>query len=92
MTGRLATLEEIVDWQPYEHIGYRLAVPGIGQVESTYDLRSEGDRTTVRLRWAPAGNAAPDADLIHAVRRDREAALDRLARLLGAREEEEVPA
>src|SRR3990170_3004878 len=30
VTGRLATLEEIVDWQPYEHVGYRLAGGGGG--------------------------------------------------------------
>ena len=32
VTGRLATLEEIVDWQPYDHVGWRLAVPGLGPV------------------------------------------------------------
>jgi hypothetical protein len=92
VTGRLATLEEVVDWQPYEHVGYRLAVPGIGPVEATYDLDSEGDRTVVRLRWAPIGEPGSEPDAIEAVRRDKEAALGRLARLLGAREAVEVPA
>ena len=32
VTGQLATLEEIVDWQPYDHVGWRLAVPGVGPV------------------------------------------------------------
>ena len=30
VTGRLATLEEIVDWQPYDRVAWRLADPGIG--------------------------------------------------------------
>ena len=30
VTGRLATLEEIVDWQPYDHVGWRITVPALG--------------------------------------------------------------
>ena len=40
VTGRLATLEEIVDWQPYDHVGWRLAVPGLGPVVATADLEA----------------------------------------------------
>ena len=32
VTGRLATIEEIVDWQPYDHVGWRIAVPALGPV------------------------------------------------------------
>ena len=38
VTGRLATLEEIVDWQPYDRVAWRLAVPGLGPVAATADL------------------------------------------------------
>jgi uncharacterized protein YndB with AHSA1/START domain len=79
VTGRLATLEEIVDWQPFEHVGYRLAVPGVGPVDATYDLAREGAATTVRLRWAPSGPASPDAATIARIRAEKRAGLDRLA-------------
>ena len=82
VTGRLATLEEIVDWQPYEHVGYRLAVPGVGPVEATYDLRDDGDSTVVRWRWAPSETAAVEPGAITTTRRERSAALGRLAKRL----------
>ena len=45
VTGRLATIEEIVDWAPYEHVGRRVAVPGIGAVETSHDLEPAGGGT-----------------------------------------------
>jgi hypothetical protein len=50
VTGRLATLEEIVDWQPYERIAWRLAVPGLGPVSATADLDPVDGGTRLRLR------------------------------------------
>lgn len=82
VTGRLATLEEIVDWQPYEHVGYRLAVPGIGPVEATYDLEVAGVATHVRLRWAAAGTDRPSVDAVEIERAARESGLRRLASVL----------
>lgn len=82
VTGRLATLEEIVDWQPYEHIGYRLAVPGIGPIEATYDLEPVETGTHVRLRWAASRETPIDHATIARAGRERRAALGRLARLL----------
>jgi len=79
VTGRLATLEEIVDWQPFEHVGYRLTVPGIGAVETTYDLAFEGGRTRVQLRWAPSAVDATIARRTQRIRREKQAALGRLA-------------
>lgn len=51
VTGRLATLEEIVDWQPSDHAGWRLVVPAIGPVEATLDLAQVEHGTRVHLRW-----------------------------------------
>jgi len=82
VTGRLATLEEIVDWQPYEHIGYRLAVPGVGPIEATYDLEPIADGTRVRLRWAAPAETPIDDATIARDGRERRAALTRLATLL----------
>jgi hypothetical protein len=79
VTGRLSTLEEIVDWQPFEHVGYRIAVPGIGSVDSSYDLATEGGRTTVRLRWAPSAANTVAPGRADRIRREKRVALDRLA-------------
>jgi uncharacterized protein YndB with AHSA1/START domain len=85
VTGRLATLEEVVDWQPYDHVAYRLAVPGVGPAEATYDLAASPAGTSVRLRWAPASVAAPDPSVIGRVREERRAALERLTTVARAR-------
>ena len=87
VTGRLATIEEVVDWQPYEHIGRRLAVPEVGPVGATLDLDPVDGGTRVRLRWtseAPDGKAGTDAGSVEAIAMEKRAALERLARLLGA--------
>src|SRR3990172_7546310 len=81
VTGRLATLEEIVDWQPYEHVGYRLAVEGVGAVEATYDLEAVGAATRVRLRWAGAGSSPEDAAVTR-LRGEKIGGLRRLAAVL----------
>jgi hypothetical protein len=82
VTGRLETLEEIVDWQPYDHIGYRLVVPDVGPVLATYDLRESDAGTTVRLRWAADGDQ-PSAEAAKRIEGEKRAALDQLATLLG---------
>jgi hypothetical protein len=81
VTSRLATLEEIVDWQPYDHVGWRLAVPGLGPVTASADLEATGGGTRVRVRWAAKpGDAAPGR--IDQVRIQRAAAFGRLVDVL----------
>ena len=82
VTGRLATLEEIVDWQPYERVAWRLAVPGVGSVAATADLDPTESGTRLRLRWANQGGAPTDADAVERMRVDKEAAYARLAMLI----------
>ena len=82
VTGRLATLEEIVDWQPYERVAWRLAVPGLGPVAATADLEPVGDGTRLRLRWAYLGDPAIDLAEVERIRADKEAAYARLATTL----------
>lgn len=82
VTGRLATLEEIVDWQPYDHVGWRLAVPGIGPVEAAADLEPSGGGTHFRLRWAYVGSQPLDEGEIRRKRAEKEAALGRLATMI----------
>jgi hypothetical protein len=82
VTGRLATLEEIVDWQPYDHVGWRIAVPGLGPVGATVDLEPVDGGTLLHVRWAFDGEGTADAAVVDRVRGEREAAFDRLGRLM----------
>jgi hypothetical protein len=82
VTGRLATLEEIVDWQPYDRVAWRLAVPGVGPVAATADLDPTDSGTRLRLRWAYQGGAPADPGAIDQMRIDKEAAYARLATVI----------
>jgi hypothetical protein len=82
VTGRLATLEEIVDWQPYDHVGWRLAVQEIGPVVAAADLESVVGGTRLRLRWEYQGTPPIDARAAQALRAEKGAAFDRLARIV----------
>jgi hypothetical protein len=79
VTGRLATLEEIVDWQPYDRVAWRLAVPGVGPVAATADLNPVINGTRLRLRWAYLGDRQVDAVDVERIYVDKEAAYARLA-------------
>lgn len=78
VTGRLATLEEIVDWQPYDHLGWRRTVPGLGPVLATADLAAVADGTRLQVRWAPSGEPVADPDTLARIREQRGAAIARL--------------
>ena len=80
VTGVLASLEEIVDWQPFEHAGYRVTVPDLGPIEATYDLTEHANRnaTSIRHRWVPSGERAIDPETRRRLERDRLAAFERL--------------
>jgi hypothetical protein len=96
VTGRLATIEEIVDWRPYEYVGWRIAVPGLGPVEATADLEPAGSGTQVTLRWSVADGNSQPAERIGDLRRDKEEALQRLVRITSqprpTQFDQEVPA
>ena len=85
VTGRLATLEEIVDWQPFDHVAWRLRLGGSGPIDATADLEPVDDGTRLTLRWARAAGAtgaADRADDLVAAAADRRVAIERLAALL----------
>lgn len=82
VTGRLATLEEIVDWQPYERVAWRLAVADVGPVAATADLDPTEGGTRLRLRWAYLGGPLADAGAVERMRVDKEAAYARLATVI----------
>ena len=79
VSGRLATLEEIVDWQPYDHAGWRLAVPGLGPIAASADLEPNESGTRLRLRWAYVGDPPINEAAIRRIRAEKEAAFARLA-------------
>jgi len=79
VTGRLATLEEIVDWQPYDRVAWRLVVPGLGPVAATADLDGVGASTRLRVRWAYQGTLPAGPDELERLRAEKEAAFGRLA-------------
>jgi uncharacterized protein YndB with AHSA1/START domain len=82
VTGRLATLEEIVDWQPYDHVGSRVTVPDVGPVAVAIDLETVDGGTRVRSRWGYRGPSPVDAAAVRRFRGERGAAFGRLARVL----------
>jgi hypothetical protein len=82
VTGRLATLEEIVDWQPYDRVAWHLAVPEVGPVAATADLDPAVGGTRLRIRWAYLGDPPVDAGEVVRIRADREAAYARLATVI----------
>lgn len=52
--GKDAIVEEVLDWQPYDHVTYRtlLPVPNAPKLVSTYQFEDLGDgRTLVELRF-----------------------------------------
>jgi uncharacterized protein YndB with AHSA1/START domain len=95
VTGRLATLEEIVDWQPYDRVAWRLSVPGLGPVAATADLEPSDDGTRLRLRWVPQGATPPDDREYARWRTDKQAAIARLSTLIAGAlpvvEQQEAP-
>jgi hypothetical protein len=82
VTGRLATIEEVIDWQPYDHVGWRLTIAGIGPVAATADLVPDGDGTRLRMRWASESPTPSDAAETARLRTEREAAFERLANVI----------
>lgn len=84
VTSVLSTLEQIVDWQPFEHAGYRLTAPGIGDVAATWDLVAEGESTRVRLRWTAASELLAGTSAVAARAADKRRALGRLREALSA--------
>jgi hypothetical protein len=79
VTGRLATLEEVVDWQPHDHVGWRLAVPDLGPVAATADIDAVEGGTQLRMRWAWLGDSPVNEAEVRRFRAEKEAAFGRLA-------------
>ena len=60
MHGKDAIVEEVIDWQPYEHVTYRslLPIPNVPKILSTYLFTDLGDgRTRVEMRFGKPRSA-----------------------------------
>ena len=60
MHGKDAIVEEVMDWQPYDHVTYRslLPIPNVPKLLSTYVFTDLGDgRTRVELRFGTPRSA-----------------------------------
>jgi hypothetical protein len=83
VTGRLATLEEIVDWHPFEHAGWRIVVPDLGPVIATADLEPANGGTRLQVRWRSQSEVRPNPEVVRRIRNERELAFGRLADVVG---------
>jgi uncharacterized protein YndB with AHSA1/START domain len=72
---RLASVEEILEWRPFEAFVRRATVPGVGRLAVRYELTAEGDSTRLQVHWY---GPAPVAELAAAQRTN----LDQLSRAL----------
>jgi hypothetical protein len=79
VVGRLSTIEEVIEWRPYERLARRARVGRLGPLTWTWDLHPASIGTELRLRWTrpvPAGHPRPVPNELVAEQR---AALSRLA-------------
>jgi hypothetical protein len=82
VTDRLSTLEEVVDSQPYDHVGWRHVVPSVGSAVATADLTTIDAGMRVRMRWGLLKEAVADTDAITQMQVDRRAAFERLIQVV----------
>ncbi|MBA3688250.1 MAG: DUF2652 domain-containing protein [Chloroflexi bacterium] len=79
VADRLASVEEILEWRPFEAFVRRANVPGAGRLSVRYELTREDDATRLSGRWyGPASTAG-----LAAAQRSN---LDRLANALEVRD------
>lgn len=83
VVGRLSTIEEVVEWRPYERLARRARVGRLGPMTWTWELHLAESGTRLRLRWTrpqPAGHPRPvPAELVD----EQRAALHRLSAAAG---------
>jgi uncharacterized protein YndB with AHSA1/START domain len=90
MHGKDATIEEVVDWEPNDHVTYRslLPTPGAPKLLNTFQLTDLGDgRTRIDFRLARP-RARKDRAMAESLMQDLDATIAddivRLARLINA--------
>ena len=61
VVGRLKTVEEVVDWRPFETFARRLDVPQVGRLTSVYRLSELGNGTHLEASWFALPGPAEDS-------------------------------
>lgn len=51
VADRLSSVEEILEWRPFEAFVRRAVLPGGGRLSVRHELVQDGDRTRLRVRW-----------------------------------------
>jgi len=51
VADRLASVEEILEWRPFEAFARRVSMPGVGRLSVRYELTREDDATRLSGRW-----------------------------------------
>jgi hypothetical protein len=83
VVGRLKTVEEIVDWRPFDAFARRVGHPALGQLTTLYRLTELASGTHVEASvFGPARRRSTAAEA--AIVAEQEAALDRLVALAEA--------
>jgi hypothetical protein len=77
VADRLASVEEILEWRPFDTFVRRASVPGVGRLAARYELSGDEAETRLHVNWYGPAAAAE----IAATQR---ASLDRLQRDLEA--------
>jgi uncharacterized protein DUF2652 len=61
MHGPEVVVEHIADWRPFDYFTKRYEMPGVGQMNWTFELTGAGDTTTVSVRGEPLEGERLDA-------------------------------
>ena len=59
VADRLSSVEEILEWRPFEVFVRRSALSGGGRLSVQHELEPDGDRTRLRVRWYGPRLTAP---------------------------------
>jgi Protein of unknown function (DUF2652) len=65
IADRLRTVEEIVDWQPFDVFVRTVKLPGNRRLTARHQLAPDGDGTRLRVRWWGTAEAAAHAQREH---------------------------
>ena len=84
VVGRLSTIEEVIEWRPYERLARRARVGRLGALTWTWELHPVEDGTRVRLRWTRPKSGGRPREVPAELVEEQRAALRRLAAVAGA--------
>ncbi|HEU0236381.1 MAG TPA: DUF2652 domain-containing protein [Candidatus Limnocylindrales bacterium] len=90
VAGRLASVEEIIDWRPFEAFARRVEQPGLGRLTAVHRLSEMAAATLLEVSWFGPARGSLDLEAGARFTEAQAAALDRLVDV-AARDGGEVP-